>query len=189
MDCLKLLGDLIKFIMTLIVHEDSYEQSDFKLIISVLDCSQHIFVLKENRRKLFLSTVLSDHGIWLDANMWRETIFIALDSKILDSIARKEKRKQKANAEKPVQAKSLMKAGLSKLKGALVQKEKPKIDYSHHQNLIFNELSKFSNYFINFSVPYDWANELLVFFINSFQLEKKKSHLILYELKSNQRNT
>lgn len=70
-----------------------------------------------------------------------------------------------------------------------MQKEKQKIDYSRHQNLVFNELSKFSNLFINFSVPYDWANELLMHFLNFYQLDKKKSHLILYELKSNQRNT
>jgi hypothetical protein len=68
------------------------------------------------------------------------------------------------------------------LKVALSAKEKQKIDYSRHQNLVFNELSKFSNLFINFSVPYDWANELLVHFLAFYHLDKKKSHLILYEL-------
>jgi hypothetical protein len=91
-ECLKLLGDIIKFVMTLIVHEDNYQENDFKLIISVLDCSQHVFFVKENKRKLFLSQVLSDHGIWLDQANWRECIFISVDNKITDSIARKEKR-------------------------------------------------------------------------------------------------
>jgi len=39
MECLKLLGDIIKFVLTLVVHEDSYDLNDYKLIAAVLDCS------------------------------------------------------------------------------------------------------------------------------------------------------
>lgn len=54
---------------------------------------------------------------------------------------------------------------------------------------MFNELSRFVNHLINFSVPYDQANELVVFCCEQFQLEKSKAHILLTELRSNQKNT
>lgn len=57
---------------------------------------------------MFLSAVLSDHGIWLDQSTWRECIYLSIDNKILDSVARKEKRMKGAQPEKQ---KNVMKMG------------------------------------------------------------------------------
>jgi hypothetical protein len=44
-------------------------------------------------------------------------------------------------------------------------------------------------HFINFSLPYEQANRLLVDACDAFMIEKTKAHLLCTELRSNQRNT
>jgi hypothetical protein len=39
------------------------------------------------------------------------------------------------------------------------------------------------------SLPFDQANEILVYFCNLYQMEKGKMHFLLTELQSNQKNT
>ena len=58
-----------------------------------------------------------------------------------------------------------------------------------HSNLIFNELSKFVMHFCNMALPFDQANELLIYFCNVYQMEKSKMHILLTELQSNQKHT
>mmetsp|Transcript_34714 Transcript_34714/g.25855 ORF Transcript_34714/g.25855 Transcript_34714/m.25855 type:complete len:175 (+) Transcript_34714:964-1488(+) len=69
-DCLKLLSDLIKFVLTLFVHEGNV---DFKMLYMILESSQHVHYI-HNNRKTFLAGLLCDHGIWQDANIWKECI-------------------------------------------------------------------------------------------------------------------
>jgi hypothetical protein len=44
-------------------------------------------------------------------------------------------------------------------------------------------------HFCNMSLPFDQANELLIYFCNVYQMEKSKMHILLTELMSNQKNT
>lgn len=37
-------------------------------------------------------------------------------------------------------------------------------------------------HFCNFAVPFDQANELLIYFCNVYQMEKSKMHILLTEL-------
>lgn len=46
-ECLKLIADIIKFILTLFVHEQS---DDYKLVYNILESSQNIYTCT-NRRK------------------------------------------------------------------------------------------------------------------------------------------
>lgn len=48
LECLKIIADVFKFILTLFVHEQS---NDYKLLYSILDSSHHIFYLSERKRK------------------------------------------------------------------------------------------------------------------------------------------
>ncbi len=68
---LKLLSDVIRFVLTLIVHEDFEE---YRLIWLVLDSSQHIYLQTPNKRKQYLYQMIADHGIWSDLNHWRELL-------------------------------------------------------------------------------------------------------------------
>ena len=37
-----------------------------------------------------------------------------------------------------------------------------------NSNLIFNELSRFVQYFINFGLPYEQANDILIYYCDTF---------------------
>lgn len=55
-------------------------------------------------------------------------------------------------------------------------------------NLIFNELSRFVCHFINLGLPYEQAHEILKWACDVFLVEKQKVHILMTELKSNQKN-
>ena len=63
------------------------------------------------------------------------------------------------------------------------------MELKYQQNLVFNELSRFVSYLINFGVPYQEANTLLISICEHFQLEQSRMHLLLTELISNQKRT
>jgi hypothetical protein len=58
-----------------------------------------------------------------------------------------------------------------------------------HTNLIFNELSRSVQLLSNFNVPFEKANNLLLYFCNFYQMDKHKMHILLTELMSSQKNT
>jgi len=55
--------------------------------------------------------------------------------------------------------------------------------------LIFNELSTFVKFFINFSLRYETSHDLLIDLCETFVLDQSRAHLLLTELQSNQKNT
>lgn len=69
-ECIKIIADIIRFVLTLFVHD---EFSDAKLFYAILDSSSQIY-FKENQRKKQLSHYLIDHGIWQDTGCWRDCI-------------------------------------------------------------------------------------------------------------------
>ena len=83
---------------------------------------------------------------------------------------------------------NIFKKGLKSLK-KLVQtsEEKTAIEMKTHANLIFNELSRFVTHFINLVLPYEQAHEILLWGCEAFQVEKSRQHILLTELKSNQK--
>lgn len=40
LECLKLIADIIRFVLTLFVHE---EAADYRLMATILDCSQNLY--------------------------------------------------------------------------------------------------------------------------------------------------
>lgn len=89
-------------------------------------------------------------------------------------------------------AASGLKKGFGKLNGkfkGLMQSKEQKFneEAAKHSNLIFNELSRFVMHFCNMALPFDLANELLIYFCNIYQMEKSKMHILLTELQSNQK--
>ena len=85
-ECMKLLADILRFVMTLFVHE---ELTDYKLLYTVLDCCQMIYFLAAKKRKVYLSALIYDHGIWSDMSNWRDTIDYIIRLKMEDAQRRK----------------------------------------------------------------------------------------------------
>lgn len=49
--CLRLLSELIRFVLTLFVHEESV---NFRLLYVILDSSSYLYYLGQKRRKIYL---------------------------------------------------------------------------------------------------------------------------------------
>lgn len=113
-DCMKLIADILRFILTLFVHEQLY---DYRLLYSILECSSFIFIISK-KRKVYLSSLLYDHGIWSDSANWKEVIEFIIQVKIEDAVKRK-KRKEAIDKQggKEPDAKAFFAKGSKWLKG------------------------------------------------------------------------
>ena len=81
---------------------------------------------------------------------------------------------------------NIFKKGFKSLKGLIQTKEeKLELELKENANLIFNELSRFVNHFINLALPYEQAHEVLIWSCETFQVDKTKTSILLTELKSN----
>jgi len=56
------------------------------------------------------------------------------------------------------------------------------------QNIIFNTTSQFINYFVNLKLPFESSRELLMHFCKKYELDQGRTHLLLSELESVQKN-
>jgi hypothetical protein len=108
---------------------------------------------------------LTDHEIWQDAVSWRECINDIVTMKVEDSVRR---RKHKPIGEHH-QEKSFLKKGFNSIKGFITSnKTQKEQELKANQNLIFNEMSRFVQSFINFGLAYEPANKLLIHFCDKF---------------------
>ena len=57
------------------------------------------------------------------------------------------------------------------------------------QNIIFNTLSQFVGHFVNLKLPFQQSRELLMHFCKKYELDQSRTHLLLSELESVQKNT
>ena len=192
---MKLLADVIRFVMTLFVHE---QLTDFKLLYMVLECCQLVHYMAARKRKVYLSTLIADHGIWSDTANWRECIEYMIRLKIEDALRRKKRREMLESGQaggdrnafgigiKATGDSNIFKKGIKSLKSMIQTKEeKQTIEFKSNANLIFNELSRFVNFFINLTLPYEQAHDILMWACDQFLVEKPKTHILLTELKSN----
>ena len=90
-ECLKLIADILRFVLTLFVHE---QLTDYKLLYTVLECSCQVYYASEKKRKVFLNSLLYDHGIWGDMANWRETIDYMMRLKLEDAYRRRKRKEQ-----------------------------------------------------------------------------------------------
>ena len=126
-ECLKLISDVLRFMLTLCVHE---MLQDCRLLYTVMDSAQYIYYVGVKKRKSYLYELLSDHGIWADQQAWYDTIEFYLLSKIEDAVARK-KRKEEIDKKSSNNFKALFSGQL--IKGMLQKKENKKItDFKEH---------------------------------------------------------
>ena len=57
------------------------------------------------------------------------------------------------------------------------------------QNIIFNTMSQFIAHFVNLKLPFQQSRELLMHFCKKYELDQSRTHLLLSELESVQKNT
>jgi len=74
----------LRYVLALFVHE---QQIDYDFISAMLDSSQHLYFL-ENNRKVYLTRYIVDHGIWSNVRMWKECIDLNIKRKMNESTER-----------------------------------------------------------------------------------------------------
>lgn len=90
MDCLNLLSDLVRFILTLFVHE---KDIDYQLLRAMLESSSYLYYISSvTKRKSLLTHFIMDHGIWADVQAWKQCIFINISDKMKESAERIKRR-------------------------------------------------------------------------------------------------
>ena len=128
-----------------------------------------------------------DHGIWSNIRVWKQCIELNVKKKITESNDRQKFREKKNETQNP-KSKKILGMGLGKIKNLMTSKEsKFNEEILVHTNLIFNELSRYVQFLCNFGVPFEKANNLLIFLSNFYQMDKNKMHILLTELMSNQK--
>lgn len=60
-DCMKMIADILRYTLTIFVHE---EVADYKFLYVILEFSQSLYISTTKNRKVYLSSLLYDHGIW-----------------------------------------------------------------------------------------------------------------------------
>ena len=74
---LQTLGELIKYLLTAIMHE---KDVNFKVIYAILNSSQLLYFqsneegLKTQYKKYYLTQFVNDHGIWQEENIWKSVL-------------------------------------------------------------------------------------------------------------------
>jgi hypothetical protein len=135
----------------------------------MLDCSHHLHYF-QNNRKTYLTVFLVDHGIWNNVRVWKQCIELNVKTKITEANERLKRREQAK--ELPAKSKKILGMGLGKIKNFITSKEsKFNEEVLVHSNLIFNELSRYVQFLCNFGVPFEKANNLLIFLSNFYQMD------------------
>ena len=75
---LQTLGELIKYLLTAIIHE---KDVNFKVIHAILNVSQMLFYQSYEEtgktwkfKKVYLTQFVNDHGIWQEENIWKSVL-------------------------------------------------------------------------------------------------------------------
>lgn len=187
-DCLKALADLLMFVLTVMEHE---ELTDNRLLYTILFSSCHLYVIPfQVKRKSYLYNVLSEHSIWSQSTAWSFCIKNELNTRIDQANERRKRRQQEQEQEdKKMTFNKLKMMANSKLKQVLSSKEeKHKEELKENSNLVYDILSQFITYFINFNLPFEQSSKLLSDLCGEFVTDPVKAHSLYTELRSSQRN-
>lgn len=158
-ECFNTLADITRFVLTLLEHEEITEN---RTLHTILISACHLYIL-QTKRKTYLCTLLHDHSIWNMNAPWISCIEQELKFK-MDQANERRRRKQELDLEESKKSKfeKLKSLANSKLKDAFKTKEeKQKEELKENSNLVFDVLSQFINFFINFNLPFSQANKLL----------------------------
>ena len=166
--CFEQLADVINFILTLFVHENVI---DPKLLYTIMIISGHIYMKRqdeadsslENKRKIYLYMRLNNHEFWLSHKAWTRCIQHHLVAR-MDNAKERLRRREQMEIENEKKTFSLKKFAFatSKLQGLIKSKdEQMREDLKDFSNMVFDEVSTFITFFINFNLPFRLAKTLL----------------------------
>ena len=85
---LQTLGELIKYLLTAIIHE---KDVNYKVILAILNASQLLYFQREQsqkrkNKKYYLTQYVNDHGIWQEENIWKSVLSKVLNNKFSEAV-------------------------------------------------------------------------------------------------------
>ena len=98
---LQTLGELIKYMLTAIIHE---KDVNYRVITAILNVSQLLYFQDENlnaigsirkkvNRKYYLTQCVNDHGIWQEENIWKSVLAKVLNNKFSEAVQKDKERR------------------------------------------------------------------------------------------------
>lgn len=98
---LQTLGELIKYMLTAIIHE---KDVNYRVITAILNVSQLLYFQddetgasngkrKKVSRKYYLTQYVNDHGIWQEENIWKSVLSKVLNNKFSEAVQKDKERK------------------------------------------------------------------------------------------------
>ena len=177
-EVIKMIGEIVRYLLTLIVHENL--KDEHRLLYTIIDSSSQIYFQKPTRRKLYLYQLVQEHGIWSDIKYWKLLLEFSLHLKLYDADRRKRLRDSSQN----FSLQKITDFSERTLKN-LMSSEEEKFNclLAEHQNLVFNELSKFVSFFVNLQMPYEQSHKMLLDACALYLVSKEKQALLVTELR------
>ena len=165
LNILKSLAEIIKYLITVSIHD---KQNDFDIILHVLGCSQFIYAIDNvSLRKILLTHLIKDHGIWQDISKWILWIYRVIENKRQEFQTRKNSVSGNSE-ESPQKAKGSRFLGgikgIAKMVIGKAQSEEGNGSDVITKNVIFNVLSQFIYHFANFGVAPEGGKKLILYF-------------------------
>jgi len=80
MTLLKQFSEIIKYLITVSVHD---KQNDQEIILSILNSCQLIYAFSDEivSKKSILTNHIKDHGVWQDTSKWTQWIMKVIENK------------------------------------------------------------------------------------------------------------
>lgn len=81
---LKTLGEILKYSLTAFIHD---KDDNYKIVYAILHSSQFIFHSNDiSQPKVYLTSLLNDHGLWQETQVWKVCIQKLLNHKFHEAI-------------------------------------------------------------------------------------------------------
>lgn len=175
---LKSLSEIVKYLITVSIHD---KQNDFEIIHVVMGCSQLIYAIDDvSMRKILLTHMIKDHGVWQDISKWILWIYKVIESRRQEFLTKKLANSNNSDSNEYAKKSTGWIKGISKMFiGKAAADESISDDVT--KNIIFNVLSQFIYNFANFGVSLEGGKKLILYFCEKYSLDKMRVHTVLSE--------
>jgi hypothetical protein len=174
---LKSLSEIVKYLVTVSIHD---KQNDFEIIHAVLGCSQFIYAIDDvSMRKVTLTHMIKDHGIWQDISKWIIWIYKVIESRRQEFVNKKAYSNGSESNDYAKKTSGWIKGMAKMFIGKANTDDVLSDDVT--KNIIFNVLSQFIYNFANFGVSLEGGKKLILYFCEKYSLDKARVHTVLSE--------
>lgn len=185
-DCFQTLGNMAKAMLEVVQNDP---ENCLRELHGLVNAGVMLYIFEDGRRVNF-HTEYDQHPVWQNMDVWKLNIHRIINVKFAKAVENVEIQKlEREKAEKE----SGFFGGIAKifsddkpiqfeLKGTL------KINKSLAQQIVFNLHQDLIQYYISFNVSFENARTLVLHFLNKYELDQQRTHLLMHDLENAQRD-